>query len=224
MLITEIILQANHLASLKNFYKEVMDLPVSFSDQKTLRVLSGNSVLIFEKNEEIKDPFYHIAFDIPSNKFEKAFEWFKPRVSFLWVYDYKSYIADFTNWNARSFYFYDPSGNILEMIARFDLDDKITKDFTGASVCNISELGIVFSAHHFEHEVASFMKKYSLAFFEKQPPSPNFKVAGDDGGLFIMVPEGRDWAPGTGKKSAIFPISVSFETQNGQFQWRDNNN
>ena len=223
MQLTEIILQANNLASLKHFYKEVMDLPVSFSDEKTLWVQAGKSVLIFETNEEIKDPYYHIAFNIPSNKFEEAFEWFKSRVSFLWVYDYKSYIADFTNWNARSFYFYDPAGNILEMIARFDLDNKITRDFTGASICNISELGIVFPVHHFEYEVASFMKKYSLHFFEKQPPGPNFKVAGDDYGLFIMVPEGRDWAPGTGKKSVIFPISVSFETQHGQFEWPGNN-
>ncbi|MEO7313588.1 MAG: hypothetical protein ABIW47_00270 [Ginsengibacter sp.] len=219
MLLTEIILQANSLTSLYQFYKEVMNLPVLFSDENTLRIQAASSDLVFEMNEEIKDPFYHIAFNIPSNKFEEAYEWFKPRVSFLWVHDYKSYVAYFTNWNAKSFYFYDSGGNILEMIARFDLDNKITKEFSGSSIVNISELGMVFPAHNFGYEVAAFMKKYSLHFFDKQPPGINFKVAGDDNGLFIIVPEGRDWSPGTGKKSVIFPLSVSFETEYGQFNW-----
>ncbi len=220
MLLTEIILQANSLTSLHRFYKEVMDLPVLFSDENTLQVQAGKSVLVFKKNGEIKDPFYHFAFDIPANKFEEAYSWFKPGVSFLWVNDYKSYVADFTNWNAKSFYFYDPAGNILEIIARFDLDNMVTREFSGASICSISELGIVFPFHNFSFEISDFMRKYSLQFFKKQPPGPNFKVTGDEHGLFIMVPEGRDWFPDTGKKSVIFPISVSFETKHGQFKWQ----
>lgn len=220
MLLTEIILQANHLASLNLFYKEVLDLPVSFSNEDTLSIQAGKSVLNFERNKEITEPFYHFAFNIPSNKFKEAYEWFNPRVSLLWVYDYNSYVADFTTWNAKSFYFYDPAGNILEIIARFDLDNMITTEFSGSAICNISEVGIVFPSDNFSYNVAGFMRKYSLQFFDKQPPGSNFKVAGDDYGLFIMVPEGRDWSPGTGKKSVIFPISVSFENQFGQFEWR----
>lgn len=218
MRLTEISLQANSLTSLYNFYKEVMELPVSFLDEIKLTIHAGESILHFEKNEEIIDPFYHIAFNIPSNKFEEAYEWFKCRVSLMCVYDHKNFIADFKNWNAKSFYFYDPAGNILEMIARYDLNNEISRNFSGSSICNVSELGIVFPAHGFEDKVASYMKKYSLDFFNKQPPGPNFKVAGDDNGLFIMVPEGRDWWPGTGKKSAIFPITITFETKSGHFE------
>ena len=104
MLLTEIILQANSLTSLHQFYKEVMDLPVSFSDESTLQVQVGKSTLIFEKNSGLVQPFYHIAYNIPSNQFDEVYAWFKPKVEFLWVEDYKSYIADFKNWNAKSFY------------------------------------------------------------------------------------------------------------------------
>lgn len=224
MLLTEITLQANHLVSLNHFYKEIMDLPVLFSEENKLEISAGNSTLIFERNEMIEDPYYHIAFNIPSNKFEEAFEWFKSKLSLLWVYDFKSYVADFTRWNAKSFYFYDPAGNILEMIARFDLENNLETSFSGASICNVSELGVVFPALDFDDHVDHFMKKYGLHFFDKQPPGPNFKVAGDNDGLFIMVPEGRDWSPGTGKKSVIFPVSVSFENSNGQFKWTSNTN
>lgn len=223
MLLTKITLQANHLTSLKHFYKEVMGLPVLFLEEDKLEIRAGNSRLIFEENEKIEDPYYHIAFNIASNKFEEAFEWFKSKVLLLWVYDYKSYVADFTRWNAKSFYFYDPAGNILEIISRFDLNNISEEPFSGTSISNVSELGIVFPALDFADHVARFMEKYSLHFFDKQSPGANFKVAGNDEGLFIMVPEGRNWSPGTGKKSVIFPVSVSFETQNGYFKWAINN-
>ena len=223
MLLKKIILQANHLISLNHFYKEVMGLPVLFSEDNTLEISAGNSALVFEKNENIENPYYHIAFNIPPTKFVEAFEWFQSRLSLLWVHDYKSFVADFTNWNAKSFYFYDPAGNILEIIARFDLDIISDEEFSGASICNVSELGIVFPALDFDYHVDHFMKKYGLHFFDSQPPGPNFKVAGDIDGMFIMVPEGRDWFPGTGKKSVVLPVSVSFETKDGQFKWSSNN-
>ena len=222
MLLTEIILQANSLTSLHQFYKEVMDLPVSFSDESTLQVQVGKSTLIFEKNSGLVQPFYHIAFNIPSNQFDEVYAWFKPKVEFLWVEDYKSYIADFKNWNAKSFYFYDPEGNILEVISRRDLNYFSAFPFSGKSIFNVSELGIVFSAHNYEVEVEEFMRIFSLQFFIKQPPGPHFSVCGDEQGLFIMVPEGRNWYPETKKKSVHFPLTVSFTTENGQFKW-DNN-
>ena len=88
--------------------------------------------LIFDEIDTTGNPFYHFAFNIPSNKFEEAFQWMQTRVDLLWLDDYKSYIADFTNWNAKSFYFTDPAGNILEFISRFDLDDIAAEPFSAA--------------------------------------------------------------------------------------------
>ncbi len=223
MLLNKIKLQANHLASINHFYKEVMGLPVLLSDENTLKIGVGNTTLVFEKNDRIVDPYYHIAFNIPPNKFVEAFKWFQSRLSLLWVDEDQSFVADFINWNAKSFYFYDPAGNILEIIARFDLDIISDENFSGALICNICELGIVFPALDFDYYVDRFMNKYGLVFFDSQPPGPNFKVAGDMEGLFIIVPEGREWFPGTGKNSVFFPVSVSFETKHGQFEWTSKN-
>lgn len=224
MLLKEITLQANNLTSLHHFYKEIMDLPVLFSDEDLLKIQPGNSILLFEKNSQNIDPYYHVDFTIPANKFEEAFESFNSKLSLLWVSDYKSFVADFRRWNAKSFYFYDPAGNILEMIARFDLENYSAESYSGSSVCNISEIGIVFPAPDFDDHADHFMEKYGLHFFDKQPPGPNFKVAGDDQGLFVIVPEGRDWSPATGKKSVIFPLSVTFENKGKQFKWSSQTN
>ena len=88
-----------------------------------ITITAGETKLIFEEAQADQNPFYHFAFNIPSNKFEEAYEWAKDKVKLLWLKDYDSFIADFKNWHAKSFYFKDPAGNILEMISRFDLND-----------------------------------------------------------------------------------------------------
>jgi hypothetical protein len=41
---------------------------------------------------------------------------------------------------------------------------------------------------------------------------PQFKAIGDDEGLFIVVPENRNWYP-TNKPAGIFPMNVEFENK-----------
>ena len=35
------------------------------------------------------------------------------KVPLIWINDYNSEIADFVNWHAKSIYFFDPAGNIV---------------------------------------------------------------------------------------------------------------
>ena len=100
-----------------------MELTTVYSNRESITVTAGKSSLIFEEADAGVNPFYHFAFNIPSNKFEEAFEWMRQKVELLWLDDYKGYVADFVNWHAKSFYFVDPAGNILELISRFDLND-----------------------------------------------------------------------------------------------------
>ena len=50
--------------------------------------------------------------------------------SSVWMEDYEDDIANFVNWHAKSVYFFDPAGNIVELIARFDLDNKTSETFS----------------------------------------------------------------------------------------------
>ena len=63
----------------------------------------------------------------------------------------------------------------------------------------------------------SLLKKYQLSYFDKQPPLTQFKVIGEDKGLFIIVPENRSWFP-TNKTSEIFPMKVKFENEGRRWQ------
>lgn len=106
-------------------------------------------------------------------------------------------IADFHNWNAKSFYFYDNNGNILECIARFNLENKSEKPFDGASIVSISEIGFV--AKDVSKFCDELVSKYGLPVFSMQPKLDKFIVLGTETGLFILAAEGKDWYPTTTK-------------------------
>ena len=193
MLLTKIQLQTNHLSALHNFYSEILELNTFFEDEKSIVVTAGKSILIFEETGVDVNPFYHFAINIPSNKFQEAFDWMKNKVELLWLDDYESYIADFVNWHAKSFYFLDPAGNILELIARFDLNDNVDEKFSSNHIRNVSEIGLVFPLESFDRDVNKILKQYPLSYFVKQPPMPHFRAVGNDEGLFVIVPENRVW-------------------------------
>ncbi len=217
MQIKEIKLLTNHLLSLRIFYKDLLELETLEINSGSISVIIGSSVLIFEKTKSRENPFYHFAFDIPSNKIDEALAWLQNKVEILWIDDYKSYIADFSGWHAKSVYFIDPAGNIVEFIARFDLHDLTDEPFSSKQLRNISEIGIVYPATKYNDCVNSMLEKYHLTYFDKQPPMLQFRAIGDDEGLFIIVPEYRNWYP-TNIPCGVFPLSIKFIDNNGQQQ------
>ncbi|KAA9041767.1 hypothetical protein FW778_07045 [Ginsengibacter hankyongi] len=214
MLLKEIRLQTKNLSALYNFYKEVLELKTFYSGEKSIAISAGKSSLIFEETKGDVNPFYHFAFNIPPNKFEEAFEWMKQKVELLWLDDYKGYIADFVNWHAKSFYFLDPAGNIVELIARFDLNDNVDARFSSNLIRNTSEIGLVYPQKSFQHDVEKLLVQYHLPYFDKQPPLPQFKAVGDDEGLFVIVPENRVWFSSKNTTSQIFPMHILFIEDN----------
>jgi hypothetical protein len=210
MLLQELKLQTSKLPALFNFYKEVLTLPLVQPGKNSISITAGTSQIIFNTADSIENPFYHFAFNIPSNKFEEAFQWIQDKVELLWLNEYESYIADFTNWHAKSFYFTDPAGNILEFIARLDLNDVADERFSGAHIRNVSEIGLVFPVKSFDLDVNKLLKQYSLAYFDKQPPMPHFRAVGNDEGLFVIVPENRIWFSTKNTTSKIFPMEIIF--------------
>ena len=217
MLIRELILQTKHIDELYAFYKNVLQFEIIKTSSKTALIKAGKTRLIFEEASNPESPFYHVAFNIPSNKIEEAFEWLKDKVQILWIEEYKSYIAEFTNWNARSVYFLDVAGNIIEFIARSDLHDAVAESFSSAHLRNISETGIVFEAERFDESVHNLMQQYQLEYFSKQPPLKHFRAIGNDEGLFIIVPEQRNWYP-TNIACKIFPLSIVFENNEHSYR------
>ena len=210
MLLKEIKLQTKNVSAIYNFYNHVLQLPVTKPGSTGIVITAGKTNLFFEEVTGEADPFYHFAFNIPSNKIEEALQWLNDRVQVLWMEDYESYIAAFTAWHARSVYFKDPAGNILELIARFDLHDTTSEPFSALQIRNISEIGIVLPIEKFDKEVDDLLQKFQMNYFSRQPPMKHFRAIGDDEGLLIVVPEHRNWYP-TNIPGCIFPLTVKFE-------------
>src|SRR5947207_4232176 len=139
MRIKKLFLQTSYLKTLEEFYSSILELPSETIDKKEIVVKIGISDLIFTETKEA-EPFYHFAINIPSNKIEEAKTWLGNKVKLLWMEDYENDIADFVNWHAKSVYFYDPAGNIVELIARFDLDNNVSETFSSRQFLSVNEV------------------------------------------------------------------------------------
>lgn len=209
MRIRQVILQTSKLEELADFYSNVLELPVRSTSIEEINIKIGSTELVFQQ-ASTADPFYHFAINIPANKIEEARQWLIPKEDLIWIDQYESDIAEFVNWHARSVYFFDPAGNILELIARADLDNKSDKPFSSSQMLSVSEVALVVKESEMETTAEYLLKEYEFSYFDKQPPLPQFKAVGDDEGLFIIVPEKRNWFP-TYIPSGIFAMEIRFE-------------
>lgn len=203
-------LETADLDNLRTFYSQVLEMFIIEEEKDCFTLGLLDSELEFRRHTGAGHPQYHFAFTIPANKIEEARQWLQPKVPLLWLSDYNSDIADFKNWNARSVYFYDPAGNIVELIARDDLDNEVAEPFSSQQILAISEVGLVFPAGELEQQTNRLMESFQLPFFSRQPPMEHFKALGDDEGLFIIVPENRPWYPTTDMSAAMAPLKIYF--------------
>ena len=220
MHIKEIKLQTAVPEDLAFFYGETLGLNVA-AVAETIQVHTSFSKLIFTKTNDNSEPYYHFAFNIPSNKIMEAFEWMNDKATVLWIKEYNDYIADFNNWNAKSIYFLDPAGNIVEFISRFDLNDNSFESFSSSSIISVSEIGLVFPTDSIEKNVDQILFDYSLSYFNKQGPLPQFKAIGNDNGLLICVPEERNWFPTENRPAHIFPLEIIITQENREFIYKN---
>jgi catechol 2,3-dioxygenase-like lactoylglutathione lyase family enzyme len=212
MKILELELLSDDILKTEFFYNEVLGLETIYKESSSISFNAGVTKLTFRSSINVK-PVYHFAFDIPNNKLLEAFAWIEKKTEIMYVIP-PDKIADFYNWNAKSFYFYDNNGNILEFIARNDLDNASQKAFDGSSILSVSEIGLV--SKNVVIQCDELFDKYGLTAYSKQPKLNKFIVLGTVTGLFILVEENRDWYP-TDKKSKSFWTKVVFK-HNGETQ------
>src|SRR5690348_5446897 len=100
MQIKRLIIETSALKQLTDFYITLMELPGKLSGEKLI-IQIGSTELVF-KQAGAADPFYHFAINIPANKIEEAKRWLEQKTELIWIDDYKSDIADFVSWHAKS--------------------------------------------------------------------------------------------------------------------------
>ena len=213
MIIKELTLITSNLKAQIEFYSKVLGFEIVSENNIACTFRAGKTLLTFKKSQKSKP--YHFAFNIPSNNENEAMVWLRERVRIL-LFEGKE-MVDFKLWNAKALYFYDADKNIVEFIARKNLNINSNNVFSSKSILNISEIGIVST--NIEETFKSLnslkpIKKYSGDF-------ESFCALGDEEGLFIIAnPRLKKWFPTNDEiEASDFKVKgdFNFEFKNGKF-------
>jgi catechol-2,3-dioxygenase len=109
-------------------------------------------------------------------------------------------------------YFRDPNGNILELIARHDLENANQTEFSSASLLNISEIGL--ACDNVSDVVKWLNKNLNLETYKSV--SDTFSPVGNVHGLLILVHNAREWFPSTGVFATPQPVNLVIEGSQNQ--------
>ncbi|MDX8341120.1 VOC family protein [Draconibacterium sp. IB214405] len=191
MKILELEIPTNNLEQTKRFYTDVLELKVAESTANSVTFLAGYSRLRFTESDN-KNRNYHFAFNIPCNKIDEALKWLSTKCEVI-KNSAGELITVFKNWNAHSIYFYDASNNILEFIARHDLENTSDQYFGRKDILSISEVGIVDDKPLDLAE--NLIEEEGLSYFARGPKREDFVALGDDNGLIVISGSERNWYP-----------------------------
>jgi len=212
--IRELILHTRDVKLLAEFYEQVLGLPVEEPSLGKLSVRCGSSRLIFRSSE--KEAYYHFTFNIPPGQIEDALAWLRDRDLDV-LHEGENPITEFPNWNARSLYFLDPAGNVLEFIARHDLTLPAIRPFSPRTAVHcISEIGLPVQA--VAEAAAQLTAHTNIPSYWGSGSA--FRALGDPEGLLILVDQSeKTWYP-TAIPARAFPLEL--ETETGlRIQWTE---
>ncbi len=189
------LLTAAPLAEMKAFYHGVLGFRVTYEREERVTFACGATAITFTRvPSDGGEPFYHFAFNIPENKIRQAREWQLERTGLLPIFPqlrdpaYPNDVVHFRNWNAHSVFFLDPAGNVVEYIARHDLDNASEGPFTPKEILYASEIAFVTDD---VPAMATSIKK-TLELDSYRPGSEAFHAVGDETGLLLVFRRGRN--------------------------------
>ncbi|MBK8196210.1 MAG: hypothetical protein IPK76_24565 [Lewinellaceae bacterium] len=207
MKIHSIKLETASLDKVADFYHTSLGLEVIRAESGVVHIRIGSSWLVFKENPGLKG-IYHFAINIPCNQIREGMAWLERCGIELIANEKGETQIDFPNWNAEAAYFFDPAGNIVELIARRDLQNDSDHTFGPDALYEICETGIV--TDDVPAWNARVAESYGIHPFDKQKPAEEFSALGTDSGLFIVVKEGRKWFL-TDLPATRVPVEVKFE-------------
>ena len=184
-------LTAVPLKEMAAFYKDVLEMNVHLTEEQ-LGVDAGTTKIAFAPVKDNTRPYYHFAFNIPENKILSARNWLGERTKLSVTpaqareKGLPNEIMPFNHWNSHSVFFWDPAGNILELICRHDLKNGTKGDFRSDEIFYASEIGFV------TEDVNAMAAKVKSTFQleQYQGGGRTFRAIGDESGLLILFKRG----------------------------------
>ena len=211
----KITIYSANLAAQKVFYTETLGFELLAEKNNSFTLKIGKTALQFVEKQAATN--YHYAFNIPSNQGGEALAWLKERVAIL---DWKGAdLIDFSDWNAEAMYFYDKDDNIVEFIARKNLNIPTIATFDASQVLEVSEMGTpTKDVQGVYNRLSQFflIEKYSGNF-------TRFAAMGDEHGLFIVIDnQQKKWIP-RDDEACFSPFEVRLKHQNNHFELKYEN-
>lgn len=209
MKILSLTVYTHQLQKQLKFYGELLGLPIKNKSKTSFEVVVGFSLLRFEQSNKATP--YHIAFHIPGGQEAQGVNWIESRTTILKNGTDK--IVDFSNWNAKSIYFYDEDKNIMELIARDNFLKPKSDSFSAGSILGISEIGL--ATNSIEEKYKILKEKCGLQIFDGN--FAKFCAIGQPLGLIITINKNKkDWFP-TNDTAYVSDFTMKFELENRQF-------
>ena len=208
-------LSSKDLKAQQDFYANILELPVTL-DSSSLEVTAGKTMLRFMQAPSEFNGAYHFAFNIPEDQYQSAKQWITRRLPLL---QDKTGTEDFesTSWNSTSFYFLDAAGNVLEFIARHNLQNAASEEFNASQILNVSEIGL--PSEDVITLANQLCTKLGLSVF-KQEPNDTFTPVGGDNGLLILPVKERIWMPDSGIPAKLLPVKLQGRTDGRDWEVR----
>jgi catechol 2,3-dioxygenase-like lactoylglutathione lyase family enzyme len=194
-------LTTHALPALRAFYAGRLGLPLLDADERGFAVRAGATRLSFRAVPGPRPRVHHVAFTIAPDRLDDAIAWLERRVEVL--RHEGSPVVPFPFWNAHATYFRDPAGNVLELIARHDLDLRDPYPFGPAGIRAVSEVGLPAGD---VGAAVDALERLGIPRYSGDRRS--FAAMGDVNGLFIVVPRGRVWFPTADVRGATEPVEV----------------
>ena len=215
MKILELEVSSVDLPAQRDFYADILELPVRL-DSAVLEVKAGRTVLRFTQAPSELMGAYHFAFNIPENQYRAAKQWITSRIPILRD---KAGQEDFesTSWNSTSLYFLDAAGNVLEFIARHNLQNAAAGEFNSSQILSVSEIGL--PSEDVLALADQLTTQLGLSVFQ-QEANETFTPVGDDNGLLILPVKDRIWMPDSGVPAKLLPVKVGGEVNGREWEVR----
>jgi catechol-2,3-dioxygenase len=217
--INKVILQTSNLIEMKNFYLNRLQFEMIDSSINSFSIKVGSSVLEFLESSSEKDPYYHFAFNLPSNKFQEAKNWVQSKVRLLTEDGVDEIYFKFLD--AHSFYFLDPSGNIVEFISRHSNSPESEKTFSIDSILNISEINVTISD---VFTVGKQLVTSGIPVRNDEDLNEGLNFMGANGSFILLCPPERRWLF-SDKNAEIHPVKITIDhhkiveiNDDGEFQ------
>ena len=200
------LLSAASLTSMRDFYHGQLGLRLLDDRADRLTIAGGETTITFlPAGPANGQPFYHFAFNIPENKIEAAWRWQKDRTPLLPIparlrdSRYPDDVVNYAHWNAHSVFFFDPTGNVVEYIARHDLANAAPGDFSPADILCASEIAFVAD----DVPVLAGQLKELVGVPQYRGGDDNFTALGDEHGLLLVMKRGRVISFDSPEKKAV---------------------